>query len=610
MDWMKRLLIVLFILSAAAACGGGGGSGTPGKSVLPGANQRTTAKITVAVPSGSGSSARTRPDFIASGTQSVAFIMYQVNGSVPNPQPTPQIEQISPTAPGCSTVSTGTQCTFSVSLYEVPSIVVEILSYASTDGSGTPLAQGFLGPINTTVPITSPLGIALGGIPDRLIASPSALSANADGSTHTLTFTVTAEDANGNTIIQPGNYPSPGIVVSPSADPNGALSFAPNPIVSPALNGTNTVTVTYNSAKAIGVTSLNLTSGFASSSVAFSPLGTGTGSLTAGYSVTEYPIPTTSSGPYGIAAGPGDGAVWFTEQNANQVAKLFPSTCNGTNNCQIREGQLPSPAILAGAIAAGIDGNVWIGGTSPSNAVTSHIDILTPGACSAQTVNNLNGCTQYQEPDPLVSPIVNTIAAGNDSLMHATEPSLSGPYIESYWPVSQPATTYSAYDYNSGAAPFGLSSNNWFTDPGSDSVGSISCYEGCNTSMYSFVSGGSPQGIVNLPNGNLVVADSANNAIVSFAASSCTSTCNFVSTTVPTANAGVKFLTLGRDGNVWFTEYNGNKIGIFYTTPHSPQIVELTLPTTGAGPEGIALGPDGNIYFTEFLAGKIGVVAP
>jgi streptogramin lyase len=61
----------------------------------------------------------------------------------------------------------------------------------------------------------------------------------------------------------------------------------------------------------------------------------------------------------------------------------------------------------------------------------------------------------------------------------------------------------------------------------------------------------------------------------------------------------------GIDGNLYFTESEGNKIGRI--TP-SGTITEFPIPTSGSlsGSGGIALGPDGAIWFVEFGANKIG----
>ncbi len=50
----------------------------------------------------------------------------------------------------------------------------------------------------------------------------------------------------------------------------------------------------------------------------------------------------------------------------------------------------------------------------------------------------------------------------------------------------------------------------------------------------------------------------------------------------------------GPDGNLWFAEYEINKIGRI--TPGGT-ITEFLLPTAPAYPLNIATGPDGNLWF-------------
>jgi len=62
-------------------------------------------------------------------------------------------------------------------------------------------------------------------------------------------------------------------------------------------------------------------------------------------------------------------------------------------------------------------------------------------------------------------------------------------------------------------------------------------------------------------------------------------------------------ITVGPDGNLWFTETNFNKIGRI--TP-AGGITEFTIPTASSFPFGITAGPDGNLWFTEADGNKIG----
>jgi len=79
---------------------------------------------------------------------------------------------------------------------------------------------------------------------------------------------------------------------------------------------------------------------------------------------------------------------------------------------------------------------------------------------------------------------------------------------------------------------------------------------------------------------------------------------------LPTVGGVPVGIAKGADGNLWFTEHNANQIGRI--TP-SGAVNEYMLPNADSGPLGITAGPDGNIWFTEDKAGKIGkleLVAP
>ncbi len=76
---------------------------------------------------------------------------------------------------------------------------------------------------------------------------------------------------------------------------------------------------------------------------------------------------------------------------------------------------------------------------------------------------------------------------------------------------------------------------------------------------------------------------------------------------IPTPSSETVSITQGPDGNLWFTESQGNKVGRI--TP-SGTITEFPVPTPAAYPGRITLGADGNLWFTENLVGKIGRITP
>lgn len=83
---------------------------------------------------------------------------------------------------------------------------------------------------------------------------------------------------------------------------------------------------------------------------------------------------------------------------------------------------------------------------------------------------------------------------------------------------------------------------------------------------------------------------------------------------IPTSAATPLGITSGPDGNVWFTELNGNKIGhvIPGTFPGAGSIVECgPLPTAGSGPLDItSVTGNPKLWFDEFANNKIGNVDP
>ncbi|WP_406512963.1 isopeptide-forming domain-containing fimbrial protein [Streptomyces sp. NBC_00161] len=65
-------------------------------------------------------------------------------------------------------------------------------------------------------------------------------------------------------------------------------------------------------------------------------------------------------------------------------------------------------------------------------------------------------------------------------------------------------------------------------------------------------------------------------------------------------------ITTGPEGNMWFTEFGGEKIGRITT---AGAISEYPIPTTSGQPEEITAGPDDSLWFTERNSGKIGRIS-
>ncbi len=75
-----------------------------------------------------------------------------------------------------------------------------------------------------------------------------------------------------------------------------------------------------------------------------------------------------------------------------------------------------------------------------------------------------------------------------------------------------------------------------------------------------------------------------------------------------TAGASPNSITAGPDGNLWFTEELGNRIGRI--TPTGVVTEFSTGISAGAHPTGITTGSDGNLWFTEYYIIRIGRITP
>jgi virginiamycin B lyase len=76
---------------------------------------------------------------------------------------------------------------------------------------------------------------------------------------------------------------------------------------------------------------------------------------------------------------------------------------------------------------------------------------------------------------------------------------------------------------------------------------------------------------------------------------------------IPTADSEPNGIYRAPSDYIWFTEFKGNKIGKIDI--HSGVITEYPIPTENSQPFGIAGGPDGNVWFTEQAGNKIGVMS-
>ncbi len=93
--------------------------------------------------------------------------------------------------------------------------------------------------------------------------------------------------------------------------------------------------------------------------------------------ITEFNLPTLNSFPLGITGGP-DGALWFTELDANQIGRI-------TTAGAITEFPIPTPGSEPRGITAGPDGALWF---TESNV--SKIGRITTGSPAPPAIPSLS----------------------------------------------------------------------------------------------------------------------------------------------------------------------------------------------------------------------------
>ena len=369
--------------------------------------------------------------------------------------------------------------------------------------------------------------------------------------------------------------------------------------------------------------------------------------------ISEFPIPTPSSAPDDITAGP-DGNLWFTEGYANQIGRITPI---GT----ITEFTIPTPYSDPQGIAAARDGNLWftepeanqIGRITPSGTITG-FTIPASHSEALEITAGPDGNLWFTEPFanqigqlmPVNTDVLNSITVPADATVTTPAPNSitfpAGSTIPSGFVL--PAGTIAEFAIGASSSnPIGITAgpdgNVWFTQVNSNQIGRITP-DGTITEFAVPSSNSFADAITAGSDGSLWFTETSANKIGRI-----TPTATTISnpTTVPadatiTTPFGTTFppgstipagtvlplgtitefaiptdysfptaITAGADGNLWFGEGSADQIGRL--TP-SGIFTEFPIPTVGSFPDAITPGPDGNLWFIESLGNKIGRLDP
>jgi streptogramin lyase len=546
----NRFACIAFAL-ALAGCGGGANSSTP--AVLPSAASGNTTSnaqsvavtFSIVVPKAASAHTR-RAQYVSTATATASI---KVNSGTVQ-------------TGSCTSVS----CVVTVNApVGSDTFVVQLLDNTSDVLSQGSMSQTISGTAANTVTL------AFDGVPSTVILTaatthfvPGLLSSSS-------VITAVVKDAAGDTIIGTDPYvDSTGTTNPITLTTTNATdtSFSTTSLTSPA---TSTSTLTYTGASAAAGTTLSI--GATATSITPTPA---TISVYAHHTILEYPVPGGGT-PYGAALG-ADGNVWFVEEAVAKVGHVAP------------DGTITLYTIPSGgdgfAIAAGSDSRLWF---TENNG---KIGAVTTGGTVSEYTSGVS--------DPF------GIAKGANGNMFYVDFSGSG--------LVGQITTSGSTSFSSGLSggpqlqgiALGSDDRVWVTEPFGGTDQFVALDTSFNATYYNTTAGAQMRGITLGPSDNLWFCDGyngngGNNAIGKIHDDGT----GFAEYAIPTSGGSCETITEGSDGLMYFTEINGNKIGVL-TTGATPTITEYTIPTASSSPQGITTGADGNIWFTELAGNKIG----
>jgi streptogramin lyase len=309
------------------------------------------------------------------------------------------------------------------------------------------------------------------------------------------------------------------------------------------------------------------------SSQCFPPSGQSVGTI------TEYSVAGTNPEPFGIVADQ-SGSIWFTEWNAAKIAKY--NIAGGTFSTYTTPTGSSEPI----RITIGPDGNPWA-----TEVAIGKVAKLNLGTGTISEYGVYGGASSLPE-------WIDTVPAGNAN---------SGMWISvnAESKLEQVSTAGSGTAYTSQSGPYGISAdslgNVWYATLSGNKIG-VRRTDGSTGSWTIPTSGSQPYGITEGPPGTgMWFAEAAGNKIGNI-----TSSGTITEYTIPTAASHPTGI-VSACGNLWFTEYDANKIGEF--NPITDAFTEYSVPTASSEPVSVAVDTNGNVWFTERAGNKIGMIA-
>lgn len=301
--------------------------------------------------------------------------------------------------------------------------------------------------------------------------------------------------------------------------------------------------------------------------------------------MAEFPL-RGGAGPATTVTG-ADGNIWFAASLGNYIGQMTPQ---GALLNEFSRGM--SPLCGPDRIVMGPDGNLWftellcnkIGRITPQGVITEFTTGITQGFPGGKPFG---------------------ITAGNDGNLWFTESGTGNiGRITPQGVVTQfRVDTAEKMPTDIVEGPDG---NLWFTERFGRRIGRMS-----KAGSVTYFNSKAPFGamLVNInvgPDGNLWYTELFGSTTTSFGTGAIGR--------ITTAGVATRFtkgltfpggpvsITTGPDGNMWFVEYFGSRVGKITT---SGVITEFQALAPLVVPDGISVGPDHNLWFTEVLGSRI-----
>ena len=647
------ILVLLGVAAVLAACGGGGSGSIPSTGNPTAGSTGPSAAMTFHFPAPSTASAARTPRYLSRNTTSVKITITAVNGVPPSPAIPPTTIAIAPGQGSCTALtSSGFTCiatvgavvgndTFLIQAYSSTGALLSsgTLTVAVNPGVATTIVtqQLVLGAVTTSATISTPAPSA-GSVYN---ATQGTWIPPVDGKTNTLTFTISATDASGNTIVGALASPIPIALTDPSGTTpsNGTLSYsvypAANATPSASANGTNiiavpaNITLTYSGASFYGpgtpTSGTNLKSGTLQVGIGSTPMTIAIAPLQVAASISL--TNATVGIPFNVTATEaGVSGATFTATAASSGGTLqavcpppAPPPTGATTPCSANSGIVTFDVMPFGQGAGG-----YVITDANGVSVTQSFDVTpqTGGGINVppHTIREVSGAIFVNAEGLSVGPTGNHIWFGG-----------SNGNLEVFSPAScvgSPTSCISSVSLSPGTShyPVNLASYQgllWYTDASANGIFNLAPSTACSGTTSITCNVTTSLSAVSSVTGDFVVSPSGFMLFsTQLAAYYAYSPISQSWTTVSEANQLVQ-AALGPNGNAFVTEKpttGGPSLGEIIspgapTTDFSYNSLSFCAPSSGTISDpnndlsGLATGSDGNLWVVEGTSRKVDVLS-